>query len=237
MTIKELSSITTKLVRYNLKIVFAGKFIWFMLAALVLLLYFMIENAWERNEINEQLIYNILVFPGILLIFYPAVFGIQNDADNRALELLFGIPDYKYKVWGLRLLMMYVAIFFILILFAYLSRVLLYPVAPLQMAVQVFFPVLFMGTLAFMMSTIIRSGNGTAVVMILLGIALYSSSLGDLRFSFWNIFINPFEFPKHILPVVWENTITKSRIFLSVGSIVCMMIGLMNLQQREKFIG
>lgn len=32
-------------------------------------------------------------------IFYPAIFGMQNDVDNRILEILFGIPDYKCKVW------------------------------------------------------------------------------------------------------------------------------------------
>ncbi len=52
------------------------------------------------------------MFPCVLLVFYPAVFGIQNDEDSRILEILFGIPDYKYKVWGVRLLMIYVAIFF-----------------------------------------------------------------------------------------------------------------------------
>lgn len=92
-------------------------------------------------------------------MFYPAVFGIQNDEDSRILEILFGIPDYKYKVWGVRLLMIYVAIFVILIVFSWLATLLLYPVNLLEMSAQLMFPILFFGNLAFMFSTITRSGN------------------------------------------------------------------------------
>ena len=125
MTIKQLIPLLPKVVKYNLKIIFAGKFIWFLLAAFAFFAYFMFQAAWNRAEINEGLIYNLLMFPCVLLVFYPAVFGIQNDEDNRILEILFGIPDYKYKVWGVRLLMIYVAIFFILVAFSYLATLLL----------------------------------------------------------------------------------------------------------------
>ena len=96
MTTKQLIQLLPKVVKYNLKIIFAGKFIWFLLAAFVFFAYFMFQAAWNRAEINEGLIYNLLMFPCVLLVFYPAVFGIQNDEDNRILEILFGIPDYKY---------------------------------------------------------------------------------------------------------------------------------------------
>ena len=95
MTFKQLIQLLPKVVRYNLKIIFAGKFFWFLLAAFGFFALFMFQNAWKREEINEGLIYSILMFPSMLLIFYPAVFGIQNDEDSRILEILFGIPDYN----------------------------------------------------------------------------------------------------------------------------------------------
>jgi ABC-type iron transport system FetAB permease component len=79
MTFKQLIQLLPKVVRYNLKIIFAGKFFWFLLAAFGFFALFMFQNAWKREEINEGLIYSILMFPSMLLIFYPAVFGIQND--------------------------------------------------------------------------------------------------------------------------------------------------------------
>ena len=162
MTLKQFIYLLPRLVKYNLKIIFAGKFIWFLLAAFLFFAYFMFQIAWSRSEVNEGVVYNLLMLPCVLLVFYPAVFGIQNDEDSRILEILFGIPDYKYKVWGVRLLMIYVAIFVILIVFSWLATLLLYPVNLLEMSAQLMFPILFFGNLAFMFSTITRSGNGTA---------------------------------------------------------------------------
>lgn len=237
MTTKQLIQLLPKVVKYNLKIIFAGKFIWFLLAAFAFFGYFMFQSVWSRSEINEGLIYTLLMFPCVLLVFYPAVFGIQNDEDNRILEILFGIPDYKYKVWGVRLLMIYVAIFFILVVFSYLATLLLYPVNPFEMAVQLMFPLVFFGNLAFMFSTITRSGNGTAVITIILAILLLITSEMDfIERSFWNILLNPFKVPDNFLPVIWESLILKNRIFLLIGGIVWMMIGLLNLQKRERFV-
>ncbi len=237
MTINQLIQLLPKVVKYNLKIIFAGKFIWFLLAAFCFFAFFMFQNAWKREEINEGLIYSILLFPCILLIFYPAVFGIQNDEDSRILEILFGIPDYKYKVWGVRLLMIYVAIFAILIGFSYIAIILLYPVNPLEMSLQLMFPVLFFGNLAFMFSTITRSGNGTAVLMIVIGIALiFVSKMNSMERSFWNIVLNPFSVPEGFHPMIWEGILIKNRIFLFSASLIWAMIGLLNLQKREKFV-
>lgn len=214
-----------------------GKFIWFLLAAFSFFAFFMFQNAWKREEINEGLIYGILLFPCILLIFYPAVFGIQNDEDSRILEILFGIPDYKYKVWGVRLLMIYVAIFVILIVFSYVAIILLYPVNPLEMSLQLMFPVLFFGNMAFMLSTITRSGNGTAVLMIIIGIVLiFVSRMNDMDRSFWNVMLNPFSMPEGFHPMIWESVLIKNRIFLFSASVIWAMIGLLNLQKREKFV-
>jgi len=235
--------IISKVIKYNLKIIFAGKFFWFLLTAFLFFAFFMFQVAWNRDEINEGTVYNLLIFPCLLLIFYPVVFGIQNDEDNRILEIIFGIPNYRYKIWGVRMLMVYVANYFILVIFAYIARLLLYPVNIFEMAAQLIFPMLFFGNLAFMFSTITRSGNGTAVVMIILGLVMFifmssndDQSGSGLSNTMWNAFINPFAIPTNIHPIVWQDTILKSRIFLIVSGIVWLMIGLLNLQKREKFV-
>lgn len=238
MNFKKYIVLITKIVRYNLKIIFAGKFFWFLLAAFAFFTFFMFQQAWNRAEINEGSIYSLLLFPCLLLIFYPAVFGIQNDEDNRILEIIFGIPNYRYKVWGFRMLMIYMANYFILVIFAYVARLLLYPVNVYEMAAQLIFPMLFFGNLAFMFSTITRNGNGTAVIMIILGLVLFifMKSNNQMVNSFWNIFLNPFSIPGNIHPMIWQNIILKSRLFLLIGSTVWLMVGFLNLQKREKFV-
>jgi hypothetical protein len=225
-----------RVIKYNLKIIFAGKFFWFMLASFSFFAFFMFQTAWNREEINEATIYNLLMFPCLLLIFYPIVFGIQNDEDNRILEIIFGIPNYRYKVWGVRMLMVYFANYFIIVLFAWVGKYLLYPVNSFEMAAQLLFPMFFMGNLAFMFSTITRSGNGTAVIMIIIGLIFFivGSSISN---SYWNIFINPFKIPSDVHPMIWANTLLKSRIFLAIAAIVWLMAGFLNLQKREKFMG
>ena len=136
------------------------------------------------------------------------------------------------------MLMIYIANYFILVLFAYIARVLLYPVNPLEMAGQLIFPMLFFGNLAFMFSTITRSGNGTAVIMIVLGLLffIFMGSNNQMANSYWNVFLNPFSMPGDTHPLIWQNTLLKSRLFLFVGGIVWLMIGFLNLQKREKFV-
>ena len=235
MEFKKYSTLVTKIIKYNLKIIFAGKFFWFLLAAFFFFAWLMWFQAWDKREINEATIYTVLLFPCLLLIFYPVVFGIQNDEDNRILEIIFGIPNYRYKIWGVRMLMVYVANYFILILFAYVARLMLYPVNIFEMAAQLIFPMLFFGNLAFMISTIVRSGNGTAVVMILFGMVFFILS-DSVSTSMWNVFLNPFDTPRDIHAMIWQDTIVNNRIFLSIGGIVWLMAGLLNLQKREKFV-
>ena len=227
--------VTTRMIRYNLKIIFANRFIWFLLSAFAFFVFFAIQSVLERNTIDDGSIYDLLIFPGILLIFYPSAFGIQNDDDSRMLEILFGIPNYRYKVWLVRLIMIYVLIFLILVLFAGAASVLLYSVNITEMAYQLMYPIVFLGSMAFMFSTIVRNGNGTAVVMVLIGVALLI--LADtLSRTQWNVFLNPFELPNNMNQVIRQGIVFKNRIFLGIGMIVFILYGLYNLQKREKFV-
>lgn len=227
--------IATRMIRYNLRIIFANKFIWFLLSGFAFFAFFAIQMVLERQTIDEGSVYNLLIFPGILLIFYPSVFGIQNDDDSRMLEILFGIPNYRYKIWLVRLAMIYILIFLITAFFAAVASVLLYKIDILEMAYQLMYPIIFMGSMAFMFSTIVKNGNGTAVVMVLIGVALII--LGDaLERTQWNVFLNPFDIPNNMNQVIWEGIISKNRIFLGVSMVVFILYGLFNLQKREKFV-
>ena len=227
--------IWVKMIRYNLKIIFANRFIWFLIAALGFFLFFAIQVVLNNETMGEDVVYGLLIFPGILLIFYPSVFGIQNDDDSRMLEILFGIPNYRYKVWLVRLIMIYVLVFIIIVLFSALASVLLYKVQIMEMSYQLMYPIVFLGSMAFMFSTLIKNGNGTAVAMVLIGVAILI--LQDaIRNTQWNPFLNPFDIPNNLNEVIWEGTIRKNRIFLGIGMLVFILYGLFNLQKREKFV-
>ncbi|WP_163716716.1 hypothetical protein [Mangrovibacterium lignilyticum] len=228
-------NLITSMIRYNFRIIFAGRFIWFMLAALAFYVFIAIRGILDGTVPDEEFIYGILLLPAMLLIFYPMTFGIQNDLDAGILEILFGIPDYRYKVWLVRLVLVFVLVSIILFGFTALSYIFLAPVNLVEMTWQIMFPVFFLGSMAFMFSTIIKNGNGTAVVMVILGV-LALILLDTLDRTMWNIFLNPFSVPRNMNALVWEGITMKNRVFLFTGALVFILYGLFNLQKREKFI-
>ncbi|HCT30713.1 MAG TPA: hypothetical protein DIW31_08235 [Bacteroidales bacterium] len=224
-----------RMIRYNLQIVFSGKFIWFLLASVAFFLFVCTMMAFNNSNIRQHDIYDVLIIPGILLIFYPTVFGIQHDTDSRTIELIFGIPDYRFRVWLFRILIIYVFVFILLVLFGVAAVVLIEPIPAINFAFQLMFPLFFLGNMAFWVSTIIRNGNATAVVMVVLGILL--SILSEiLRNSYWNIMLNPFQVPSDLNQEIWMKIVLKNRIFLTVGGILFLLAGMLKLQKREKFI-
>jgi len=71
--------------------------------------------------------------------------------------------------------------------------------------------------------------------MVVFGLALLI--LADaLEGSKWNIFLNPFNIPRDINEIVWLETIRQNRIIMGIGSVVLILLGLLNLQKREKFL-
>jgi hypothetical protein len=225
-----------KVASYNMKIIFSGKFIWFLIVGLLLFGFLMFSSAYEGSPLDEGVIYSQLMIPALLLVFYPASFGIQNDADNRILEILFGIPNYMYKVWLFRLFMIYIEVYFILVVYALLASLLLFQTNPFEMAAQLMVPIMLFGNLAFFYSTITRNGNATAVLIILTSILLLILSTTLLRNKYWSVVINPFDLPENIHSSVWEITLIKNRLVMIIAGIIFLMSGLLNLQKREKFL-
>ena len=221
---------------FNLKIIFGGRFLWFLLTSFLLFAYFVCSSLWLGELPTDEMMYSHLFFPSLLLVFYPATFGIQNDADTRILEILFGIPGYMFKVWLSRLLLIYLLVFVMLVIYSAVAYILVYPVSPLVMAYHLMYPVLFMGSLAFYFSTLTRNGNATALLIIILGIAIIFLRDSFFRDTMWDISLNPYRLPENIHPVIWESTVLKNRLFLSIGAVVLTLLALLNLQKREKFI-
>lgn len=224
------------MVRYNLKIIFGNKFIYFLLSAIALTVFIVGVNLFNGDSMGEAGIYRILLLLGALLLFYPSAFGIQSDKDARTLEIIFGIPDYRYRVWLMRLLLIYAITVIVLVIISLLLKYTFLSFNIFELNLQVLFPLAFLGLFTFFLSTVIRSGNATAAVVIVLGVLLLI--LADfLDRSYWNIFFNPYGNPSDVSDVVWQSLTTKNRIFLGSGAIVFLLGGLMNLQKREKLLG
>jgi hypothetical protein len=230
-----ISNLIFKMIIYNLRIIFANRFIWFLAGSVLFYMGLSVIYVFSNNVSRMDDLYGMFLFSGLLLVFYPSAFGIQNDQDARTIEILFGIPNYRYKVWLVRIVLIFVIAFLVMLVFTLLSSVLIVKFRFVNMAAQVMIPVLFLGLMAFMLSTVVRNGNGTAVLMIIFG--LFFMILSDvLRKSQWNVFLNPYDLPYDVNETTWAIITLKNRIILITGSIIFLLAALFNLQKREKFM-
>ena len=232
---RNLAQNVLRLARYNMRIVFGGKFVYFIFAALGFFLLLGTIQALDESFISPSDVYGLLIFPTILLVFYPSAFGIQNDADQRTLEIIFGIPDYRYKVWLVRMLMVLLIVFIVLFPFAWIAQYALVSIPIFKMVTQLMILAVFTSTLGFCVSTLVRNGNATAVIMVIIGLVFLILS-DNLDNSKWNVFLNPFRTPDDLNEIVWHEIIRQNRIILSISSAVFLLLGLLNLQKREKFL-
>ena len=110
---------------YNLRIIFANKFIWFLTGSVIFYLGLSVIYVLSNDVSRMDDLYEVLFVFRNFLVFYPSVFGIQNDQDARTIEILFGIPNYRYKVWLVRILLIFIVTFLIMLVFTLLASVLI----------------------------------------------------------------------------------------------------------------
>ena len=206
-----------------------------MLGALVFFGITVSVNMLGNDEITAGTAYSMLMMPCILLVFYPMCFGIQNDQDAKIIEIIFGIPNYSYKIWLFRLLISYIICFLITIVLATITWWVIVDVSVLTLTFQSMVPALFIGTLSFMLSTIIKNGNGTSVVIIIIGLILtfVQDFIGT---SPWNIYLNPFNLPTNMNVQIFYEIVFNNRLIMVIASIIFILAGLNKTRDREQFI-
>lgn len=225
-----------RLAIYNVKVIFGNKFVYFVVAAFLFFGFVVMISILEDDaDFDEAVIFGFLVFPGLLLIFYPMAYGIQNDDDAKMLETIFGIPNYRYKVWLVRFVLTIGITAVILTVLGSLANLTLYRFTLLPMIGQVLFPVTFLSSLAFMLSTLIKNGNGTAIVLVIVLFIFFIFS-GPLEYSAYNIFLNPYNEPRQMSEFIWLSVIYKNRLYLIILTLLSLLYGMFNLQFREKFV-
>jgi len=223
------------IVIYNLRIIFANKFIYFLIAAVAFFLLVTGIMLFNNAAVANHDIFSTLIFPGVLIAFYPVIFNIQNDKDSRMLEIIFGVPNYRYKVYLVRFLISMILLAAILILMAWFSYFAVLRIPVFKMVYELMFSLLFLSSLAFLFTTLLRNANGAAVLMIIIGLFFMILS-ENLQYNKWNIFLNPFDVPSDMSMAVWKNVLFQNRMMLIIGSVVSLLWALINLQRREKFV-
>ncbi|RZT92386.1 hypothetical protein EV201_2862 [Ancylomarina subtilis] len=222
-------------IRYNVKIIFANKFIYFLIAAFAFFLMVTGIMLFSDSSPEEADIFSTLLFPGILILFYPVIYNIQSDKDTRMLEIIFGIPNYRYKVYLVRFLL---SIMLLLVLISFMSWIVVFTIIRIpvfHMVYELMYSLIFLASLAFLLASLIKNASGAAVIMVIIGL-IFLILAEPLESSKWNIFLNPFDVPSDMSYAIWQNVLYQNRMMLVVGSVVSILWSLINLQKREKFV-
>ncbi len=66
-----------KMIIYNLRIIFANKFIWFLAGSILFYIGLSIIYVFSNDVSKMEDLYGIFLFSGVLLVFYPSVFGFR----------------------------------------------------------------------------------------------------------------------------------------------------------------
>jgi len=142
------------LIKYNARIIFGSKLLYFLLAALFIFLSITIGNLIAGETMEAEDAFTLLLFIGLLLVFYPLTFGIQSDKDARTLEIIFGIPNYRYRVWLVRMFMIFVMSFFMMLFLGWLLKISLIDYSVFQVVWLVMYPLMFLGSLILLIKTV-----------------------------------------------------------------------------------
>lgn len=234
-----LAAILPDLIRYNIRVIFGSKFIYFLGGGMLFFLLITSISLFSPTLPTVAGLYYQLLFPALLLIFFPSIYGIQNDEDVRILEVLFSIPNYRFKVWMLRMFIILLMVWAVVLGLAFLDYFLLLRHNFFYLSLQLMVPVTFFGTLGFFFSTIIRNGHGAAVLVIVLAILswfVHSAFSQNPSVAVWSAFFNPFDAPDAGNKLVWEQSITRNRTFMLLISVLSLLWGILNLQKRERFM-
>lgn len=223
-------------VRYSAYQNFSGRALGFIGLAVLVFLGVVVFSLMSRSAARgPEQVYNYLLIPAVLLTFYPSAFAVQNDKDAGMIETLFGIPDHRYKVWLARLVTLWVLVAGILFLLALFCRIGLTEFPLGSMVLQLLFPVLFLASLAFFLACLTGSGNSTAVILVVIVLAFWALA-GPLKGSTWFLFHNPFTSVSELQMIVWKKITLSNRLYLTIGSIFLLMLALLRLQNRERYI-
>ena len=103
------------------------------------------------------------------------------------------------------------------------------------MVFHLMFPVAFVGSIGFLLATITRSGNGAAVVLILIVLVFWMLTEA-LTGSRWFLFYNPFAQLDEYESLLRTGTTFYNRTYLLVGSVLAVLGGRLRLQRRERFM-
>lgn len=222
----------------NVKLLFSNRFFYFILG---IILYFgivtFINYLTEPGDqiVGENVYIAIIVLPFLVLTVFLSSFILPSEMENNTIESLFSISGSIYKVWLIKIAVMYVALSLLILFLEILTYFMITDFKILNTYFQSLFPLYFTGGMTFYFAVRFRSNAVGAILsgIVLLMFLFLSEPLYQTKFY---LYLNPMENPRNINGYVWSRTIIENRIGMVLFGSILYYLGLSKVKFREKFI-
>jgi len=226
------------LIKLNTKVLFSNKFLYFLIG---IFLYFgvvcTINYFTDPGDYikGEHIYIAVLLVPMIILTVFLSALIVPSEIESNTIESLFSVSGSIYKVWIIKIVVMYISLSLLLLILEILSYFMIADFPILKNFVMSLFPLYFIGGMTFFFASKYRS---TGVAGIISGIVLliFMFLAEPLEHSRFFLYLNPMITPRDINNYVWTRTVIENRIGMVIFGSFFYYLGLSRLKFKEKYI-
>jgi len=227
-----------KLFRYNLKVTFSARYFLLLVAGLVYFVIFWLFHYFAdpgEEFRGEHILNTFLSPPGVFLGILLGMQLVLQERDSRTIEVMFAISRSRFRVWVVKALTIYLAIFILLLFLAVLSYIFIagFPFASVLLNAMV--PSILFVNLTVLISVLTRSQNAAALLASIVLFLVFFTS-GAWNESIFFPFLNPQSLADHVDPGEWLRILVENRILVLSLAFLLLALALQRMGRREKLL-
>ncbi len=220
------------------KILFGGKFFYFLFAAAVFIGIVIFVNYADEEESPLTLAQSLIVLmmlPMSVLAVYLSMIIIPQEKEMRTIETLFSMPGSRYRIWLVKIAVMFVFLSIFLVLFESLTFFLVTDLDFFETFWHVMPSVYFLSGLTFYFSVKTKSSNAAGMLtgLVVFFIVIFADPLHRTPYF---LYLNPYDKPRAIDPSLWSKYVFQNHIGLFAIGTLFFYFGLNKLLQRERIV-
>ena len=158
-----------QLFRLCLKVTFSTRYWFLLVGGFVYFVIVWLMNAFGDGEMGPTGVLNgMLALPGVFIAVLLGMNLVLQERETGTIEVMFAISRSRYRVWILKALTVYIAIFILHLMLAVLTFVFITDFSFFSVLLNSMVPALLFGNLTVLLSVATRSTNGGALLAVII---------------------------------------------------------------------
>lgn len=225
------------LFRLCLKVTFSTRYWFLLVGGLVYFVIIWLMNAFGDNEPYgpTDVLNMILAVPGVFLAILLGMQLVLQERETGTIEVMFAISRSRYRVWLLKALTVYIAIFVLQLMLAVLTYVAITDFPFLQVLLNSMVPALFFGNMTVLFSIVTRSTNGGALLSSIVLFLVFFTQ-GGWNESIIYPFLNIQELARDLPYEEYIRVAVMNRMLVLGGAFALLGLALRRTHARERLL-